>query len=513
MTRLLTIFRLPQKSIFFSLSALALAVAALKIVFHLKLIILPIFLLLLGLISYWKNKSKSLYLFFFLLPLINSLPALFIRGYPFNYICVPLFYLAGILLALLLKRDLPDIKSNWLKPYLLLLVVTWVSALFVFLRWSNLTLKSLAFLKDTPVEPSGVPFSFATIFPVVTLFLFSLSPLIYFLIKRDNLNRDAVMRAILLGYSYSLIIGVYQWRMDSTFLAHGWWGSRLKQFNGGFSDFNGLGLFSGVLFLYLVVVLVDRISTDGWQRKYVAEYLFLPLTCLGIFLSGSRTALIFVMVAVVYFFFSKKIRLKYKIIPFLLFGFFIIAAGGTLKKKIFVNLKSVSELRTSRSVIWALNRISNGRITMVQNSWRMVKRFPMSGVGAGNFIFYLKFIHFGEKKYLEDLPLNQYLLVLSETGLPGLIFFLLFLVRLLKPPGRFPFGMILWTMVLLLLVNNFLWLPEAMILFWIVAALRKRSDDEDLPPRNSGYLGDTAAILLILSFVVLICCISQSSIP
>ncbi len=53
-----------------------------------------------------------------------------------------------------------------------------------------------------------------------------------------------------------------------------------------------------------------------------------------------------------------------------------------------------------------------------------------------------------------------------------------------------------------MLVNNFLWLPEAMILFWIVAALRKRSEEEDPPPASRKYLGEAAGILLLISFVI-----------
>jgi hypothetical protein len=502
MDRFINLFRLPARPVFLTFSILSILLALVKIVVHLNVVLLPVLLFLAGFVSYWTGARRSLYLFFFLLPLINSLPALFIKGYPFNYICAPLFFLAGILMASIIKRDFSDFKGAWVKPYLWLLVLIWLSVLFVFLRWSNVTLKSLAFLKDTPVEPSGVLFSFATIFPVVTLLLFSLSPLIYFMIRANGLEWIMVMRSILAGYSCSVMIGVFQWRVDPTFLSHDWWGNRMKQYNGGFSDFNGLGLFSGVLFLYLVVFLIDRISANGWQRKFLAEYIFMPVVCLGIFLSGSRTAFVFVLVAGAYFFFTKKIHLKVKIAPALLLALLLFLAGGTLKRRIFVNLKGVGQLKSSRDILDTLNRISNGRITMIGNSWQMVKAFPFCGVGAGNFIFYLKFLHFGEKKYLEDLPLNQYLLLASETGLPGLFLFLVFLVQLLKPPGRHPFGLIMWTMVLMLLVNNFLWLPEAMLLFWIVAALRMRDEGAEKPLPRRGYVSTWAAIVVMAVFLV-----------
>ena len=68
---------------------------------------------------------------------------------------------------------------------------------------------------------------------------------------------------------------------------------------------------------------------------------------------------------------------------------------------------------------------------MLIDSAKMIGRFPIGGVGAGNFLFYLKYMHFADDAYL-DLPLNQYLLFFSETGLIGGLLFILFLVVLLK---------------------------------------------------------------------------------
>ena len=149
------------------------------VVIHIHFVILPVFFLGLGLLSYLWSGRKALILFLFLLPLINSTPDIFFNGYPFNYMGVALFYLSGIMIASRLKKEKPEFVFPGYELYLLFLVLISVSVFFVFLRWSSLTLSFLAFLRDTPVAPSGERLSFACIFPVITLALFSFVYVIY----------------------------------------------------------------------------------------------------------------------------------------------------------------------------------------------------------------------------------------------------------------------------------------------------------------------------------------------
>jgi hypothetical protein len=100
---------------------------------------------------------------------------------------------------------------------------------------------------------------------------------------------------------------------------------------------------------------------------------------------------------------------------------------------------------------------------------RMLARFPASGIGAGNFLFYLKYLHFRENTWL-DLPLNQYLLVFSETGLAGGLAFIFFLAALFRRQRAGSARFMLAVMALALLFNNFFWFPEVLLLFWIFVA-------------------------------------------
>jgi hypothetical protein len=114
-------------------------------------------------------------------------------------------------------------------------------------------------------------------------------------------------------------------------------------------------------------------------------------------------------------------------------------------------------------------------------------------VGAGNFLFYLKYSQYGVPHY-EDLPLNQYLLILDEIGFIGLAFFLLFLAALFRgrPDGRRI--LLLATVLLALFFNFFLWFPECLILFWVLVAGGEPPQQRPWP----GWQRWGAAVLLVL---------------
>jgi len=449
---------------------LSVLVAFYKIGWQLKFYLLPLGFFLLGLIfCLWRDRF-SISLFFFLLPLINSLPDLVSLGYPYNYMCTILFLLAGIFVGFLFQKGKIIHQQRWLFPYLIFLGILFISVFFTFLRWSNLTIPSLAFLKDTLVEPSGTRLSFASIFPVVTLFLFSISPFTFFMIKRFNLKDSDIFRPLTYGYIGSILIALYQRFVNVEFLAQTHWGLKQNQYNGGFSDFNGLGLFSGVLALYGLIKMIEYAKEGKIDRKMVETIGLLFVSLVGIFLSGSRTSLIFIFAGILYFFITRKIRVKPKLIFAAILIVFVFIGGGTIKGRIQHMMKGFSELRNKGSFFQAVDRITNGRMTMIANGAEMCRDFPLSGVGAGNFLFYLKYQHFGETKYLEDLPLNQYLLFLSETGFFGLIFFLFFIIEVIRCRGNPGFYLIFLIMIGVLLINNFLWLPEGIILFWVVVA-------------------------------------------
>jgi hypothetical protein len=478
------------------------------IVIYLKFIILPVFFLVLGLVSYALSNRKALVCFLFLLPLINALPAITFNGYPFNYMAVSLFYLAGILLASRLKNEKLTPEFPAARIYLLFLTLLAISVFFVSLRWSNLTLSSLAVGADTMVIPAGERVSFAAIFPLLSLALFSLSPFLAVLLRSNDLKASEIFNPLRLGFSLSFMVALIQKWLNPGFLAQSWWGLTIDRVSGGFSDFNAFGFFSGVLFLYQALILLERLPGaaekpgsfrvtlpgQGNWKGWIIDVFFLAITLSAVFLSGCRTAFIFVLLALLSFLLSKKITFFTKMAGILLLAALLLLAGGTLYKRLSHNLVQVRSVSANADWFLAGDILSSGRLNMLKDSMRMIGRFPLSGVGAGNFLFYLQYLNF-DKNYYADLPLNQYLVLLTETGLSGGLLFIIFLATLFKRqrPGSIRF--ILAALALALLFNNFFWFPEALLLFWIFVSRL------DVPPAAPRRLRLGLGLTLILIFI------------
>ncbi|MCK4835195.1 MAG: O-antigen ligase family protein, partial [Candidatus Aminicenantes bacterium] len=226
------------------------------------------------------------------------------------------------------------------------------------------------------------------------------------------------------------------------------------QYNGGFSDFNSFGFFSGFMFLW---------ATDHIMEKRVTGFLTLMAALLGIILSGSRAAFFFILAALINLFFKLKVRHKKKIIVIILVFIFlmIVVAGGTFKERL------VGSFSQSDNLFDTLNKLSNGRLWMSRFSLQTIKDFYLTGIGLGNFTFYLKYKNFNQY-YVYDLTLNQYLQVFTETGFWGFLFFTFFLIFLLLKSSK---KLFMGTILFVLLLNNYFWFPEILIIFWLIGAL------------------------------------------
>jgi len=455
--------------------------AMIAVVLHFWL--LPMLFFALGLGSYLFNGRRAFSMFLFLLPMVNSLPDLEANGYPFNYMAIVLFLLAGMVTASFLKGEKPDISGGFAPGYLFFLLLLHAAAFFVWLRWSNITLGLRYLFKNTPVNPVGDRLSFAAIFPLVTLMIFSLAPYALALLRQHRFQTQDTLRPLLAGYFLSLALALIQHFLQPEFLSQGWWNVELHQPNGGFSDFNAFGFFSGALFLYLLILLIRALRIE--KKKDTDFWLWLvalPFILGGIFLSGSRTSFIFVLLGLLYVFKELPRGWLVRISAAVAIISLLILAGGTLKRRLIEMAHPVIPDAANASLMDKLNRISNGRIHMIGNSLPMITHYPLAGVGTGNFLLYYRFLYHG-RDYYEDMPLNQYLLILDETGIVGLggfLFFLLFLFAGTTAKG----GKLLWVaFALAFLVGNPLWLPEASVLLWIFAALES-TESRPLPIRR-----------------------------
>lgn len=495
--------RTDQPFYFFAFTAIF--ISFYTIVFHVGFQILPITFLITGIVLFFLPSGMGIKGFFILVPLINSLPSIFFNGYPFNLMATVLFLLSGVLIGLVLKGKRPAFKDfNWAGSYLIFLMILWISALFVLLRWSNISMPSGAFLADTPVSP-GVPHSprnsFATIFPVITIFLFSITPFIAALINEYSLKKDKIFKLMAYGYSGSVLIAFFQKFCDSSFMSLEWWGNKMNQYNGGFSDFNGFGLFGGVIFLYSSLKLMgprEKDSEQDFRREMLSSISILFISFAGIVLSGSRTAFIFIIFAFIFLMFSRAKNIIKIIVPFVLITV-LFFSGGELVKRLEKTVDSTKVSVEKRSLITTIDDLSNGRVQMIANSIPMVRKYPVSGIGAGNFIFYLKYLKYGGD-FLEDLPLNQYLLFLDELGVVGFLSFLFFIFMVLRGKQKDMYYKIFSVFLLVMLVGNSLWLPEVLILFWIILISVNGTSKQKQPvPKGIKVLPFVLLLIFVLS--------------
>ncbi|MGD2092996.1 MAG: O-antigen ligase family protein [Candidatus Aminicenantes bacterium] len=490
-------------------SVVVFIIAVIKIVFHLGFWVLPLVFFAVGLAAALVNRQFSLYLFVFLFPFINSSPAIFNTEYPFNYLAPALFLLSGMTTALLVDHirnpktgeEPAMVLDKGFYPYYLFLVVLIISAVFVFLRWSNIFLSSTSALgADTPVAPDH-PFSpdiqrlsFGSVFPVVSLFIYFISPYIFFYVKKIKPMEKVVFQWLSCGFYVSIALAILQ-KISGRSMISDRLGKELKQFYGGFSDFNAFGFFSGVMFLW---------STYEIKNKNPLGFATFVISLLGTILSGSRTAFFFILAGVGHLLYNAlKNRKKQQkmVVVILIVGVLIavIFAGGTLKERLS---EGFSE---NQSLFDKLNAITNGRLWMTLFSVKTIGENFVEGVGTGNFIFYLAYKNYlpykqqGEK-YTYDLTLNQYLLVFTENGILGFLAFTYFMILLYRRSNK---KLLIGAMLLALLLNNFFWFPEAFLLFLILAALTDSPKEKILEKSFLSRINKNAALIATVCIIII----------
>lgn len=476
--------RLNRMFLLFSL--IVLLIASLKIMVHLGFWVIPAVLFFTGFGAGFYDRSKALYLFFFLFPFINASPELTGTGYPFNYLAPALFLLAGMMTAVFLKREPnqvmdgnDDPTKNEPEPipldrgfsyYYLFLVVLFVSAVFVVLRWSNMATGGSiwAIGADTPVAPP-IPgheltqrVSFATIFPVSSLLIYFIAPFIFFYIKAQKVRETPVFTWLSYGFYISVGLALVQKASGRSFISDRL-GKELTQFYGGFSDFNAFGFFSGAMFLW---------STYAIKNKNPLGYVTFCVALVGGILSGSRTVFFFIAAGMAHLGYNAlktHAKNQKKVVAALLAiaVLFLVFAGGTLVKRLG---EGFSE---DQSLYDKLNAVTNGRLWMTLFTLETIGNHYESGVGTGNFTFYLSYKNYlpyksSGERYTYDLTLNHYLLVFAENGVLGFLFFTAFMVFIYRRSQK---KLLMGTILFALLFNNFFWFPEAFLLFWVLAAL------------------------------------------
>jgi hypothetical protein len=483
----------------------ALLLATLKIVLHLHFWQIPTAVFVLGLVSYRLRPRLGLELFLVLLPLLGATPALLPNGYPFNYMGVPLFYLSGLVAAALLRREQVVDVQTWAAPLIPLQGLALLSCGALFLRWSGWPVVFAGILPGAPVSVMTLPgghadsVSFASIFPVIALFLLAAAPFALFLVRRQRLTADRVFALLSIGLAGSLGVALLQRLAHSRLFLQPELTDTLRQYNGASADFNALGFMAGVIFLYHAAALLLRFTRGAAEAgRPWGSLAGMAVALAAIAMSGSRTAFFFVLAAVVLGLCLRGIRWRVKLLALALVIAALAVAGGTLTQRLLEMGPKIAALFHGPDWFDTMNRITNQRMVMLRDSLPMIARYPVTGVGLGNFIFYRRYLHVGQEFY-EDLPLNQYLLVGTELGLLALGLFLLALWRLWRQPQPLPLKAALAAVACAFLFSTPLWVPELAILFWLLPAFA----DPAPPLRPWPRWADAALIGVALLFTAL----------
>ncbi len=470
-----------------------------------KFTLLPIISFFVGLSIYLSFKNNGIYYLVFLIPFINSLPSLFNTGYPHNYLSVSLFLFSGAIIYHFLfeSKSYQKIKKttieSWEKYYAVFLIILFLSALFLFLRWSNITLSAKAFLKDTPVTPSGQRVSFGSIFPLLTLLQFSIIPLLYLFFKNKKSDKFKLFKYLSLGFSMSVFFAIIQKFVNDEFLVTRYGSHEItKQLkNGGFCDQNSFVFFSGIILFFSILFF--------YKNKKLSFAVAL-LSIAGGILSGAKVFYIFVLLSAILLFFilkaSKKSKIIFIIVILTVLSLLIIVAGNTGNKRIkrsIIYLKNSFSAKNSNDRFFLLNHATNGRLEMIVNSLKILKKYPFEGVGTGNFLLYNEYQNLG-KLHTHDLTLDEYLRILTETGIIGFIYFTLFILSLFKKMQKIELLIFIFILSIFF-VGNYLWSPESLILFSLsIYLLSDKSENRKTRIHKSYIIFSLFALILFSIF-------------
>jgi putative inorganic carbon (HCO3(-)) transporter len=360
--------------------------------------------------------QKLLLLLFFLLP-FERIPSFVVAGFT-----VKLSYVVGVILLLVLVGEWllkPSREAIRLPQADLILGGLWIAALLSTLLGGNISRRSLVIV-------------------LVWGFVFGMHVVATRIIKRANLQQQ-VERVILAVTAAVCLFGIYQFLADS-------WGAPLVasglrvQYSKavfGFPRIQSVALeplyFSNFLLVPFFLSLARMIQGKVWNNRY---FWLCLLILVNIILGISRGAYVALVVGLIvfggYILFSK-INNKWKIFASLILLF---ALGGVISlgairsvdgKKAtttFVGHASVDDKKTGSSL--------PGRFETYRLAYTFFKERPILGNGVAS--FGLKTVRTPEelKQYGYGIVNNEYLELLCENGLVGLLLFLAFLLYVLK---------------------------------------------------------------------------------
>ncbi|MBN2072977.1 MAG: O-antigen ligase family protein [Actinobacteria bacterium] len=405
------------------------------------------------------NIKGGLYVFIFLLPVINSLPIIII-GKHYHII---LFLFFALLLGFVVNYSGRIYDGNWFrhrsglvfeaditKLLVLFTVIFTISTAITIYRYSNFypfltnNYHDLALNVDGAGSTDSIKWTLRFFFNYFTgIMLFA----IVFMVL-DKI-RDIIKAIIVLMSStfLSSLFAIYQY-----FFHPGLGNSRhwvnSGRFNGTFTDPNSLGAYVMLIFPLIVALIIFY---KRWYQRLILAVFFVFFAVM-VFISGSRSAFVGIGLSLLIFlvFFIRWLagflrgrtknasRLKKTMILVVFIVLVLAVISGAvytfMNEDSFLARASLVErtVDTVNTGIYhfkkyglaeGLKSISNYRYILWGQAIAMTKDYPLSGVGMGAYNIELPnyFVKNRTGGIDTDFTGNYYLQISSELGLPGLI--------------------------------------------------------------------------------------------
>ncbi|QQS61684.1 MAG: O-antigen ligase family protein [Candidatus Moraniibacteriota bacterium] len=296
-------------------------------------------------------------------------------------------------------------------------------------------------------------------------------------VRYGDLSFSKTYKTFLVALSIHIFLGLIQWTTqhspEITFLGLSEYESwkpgvsvlkdesgRWLRSYGGFSHPN---IFGGIM---AIISLASMCLVLGKEKKYNILWFFLPFSLWGLIFSFSRTTWIgfffgwlFVMGGIIFWKEYKKFLFRWMFISFIVvcsLGIFFFPV-----RELFFNRFPVETLAQEKSFVERQELFLQSKELIQKNIW---------GVGAGNFTMWTKEHVFHKDSYIAQFqPVhNVFLLVFSELGIVGFLFFLMLIGFLFREgiKRRLLFSLgIFCTILPFLFLDHWIWTSHFGIFF------------------------------------------------
>jgi hypothetical protein len=344
----------------------------------------------------------------------------------------------------------------------------------------------MAFLKNTPVDISGERISFAIIFSILELALFVLS-LPYFAFCQNSLNKNKLVIAFLGGQCISVLFALGQYVLNKPIT------TIANRVTGLASDPTAFGMLCAISFIMAWYL--------GKKDSFKIVYFFVIVFLIGIIISATRVA--YIALLIIPFIGFRKIKksavwifgiLALLIIAIVFIGIVKSDQGNSVIKieRTLVTIKNLAKGPQEKNI--AINSIMSRRDLIWGYALAAIKRFPLTGVGAGNFLFWGK-TQYGIN-YIHHLAANQYFFVAVSNGLLGLGLFILFIVTILLKKS-WPEKILILVLLLMFVFNDYLWFSEVFLGFWLICSLGEEKETQKAGKKEKSFI-----LALVLLFII-----------